>query len=197
MSVEDVRPRGQAMRKVFEHLYGGKMVKILYKGIKPERATALASGLDLKASKEQVIHPQEVKLVDTDLWIALPAGYEAQVRSRSGLTLKRSIWVANAPGTIDADYRGEVKVMLFNGGQERFDIAIGDRIAQLVIAPVCLDTEFEIVSVLPASDRGEGGFGSTGMSETLSKCEICGRDVFEKDLIKDRALRVCLKCSKG
>jgi len=172
------------------------MIKILFKGIMPERKSDLASGWDIKASKETYISPGCVSLVDTDLYIAVPKGYEAQVRSRSGLTLKHSIWVANAPGTIDADYRGEVKVMLYNGGQVLFDIKIGDRIAQLVIAPVCHDISFEICSELPATIRGEGGFGSTGISEFIL-CFDCGISLYKNEMVLDNPRQPrCVECWK-
>ncbi len=131
----------------------------------PAYQSAHAAGLDLVAAVPEdgtiTLHPSCRVLVPTGLVFALPQGFEAQVRPRSGLALKHGITVLNAPGTIDADYRGEVKVLLINLGSEPFLIQRGDRIAQAVIAPV---THMEIVGaeVLDDTGRGEGGFGSTG-----------------------------------
>lgn len=111
---------------------------------------------------EVAIAPLARQLVPTGLSIAVPPGYEAQVRPRSGLALKHGVTVANAPGTIDADYRGEVGVILINLGQEPFVIRRGDRIAQLVIAPVSR-AEWVEVPTLGSTERGAGGFGSTGV----------------------------------
>jgi len=122
-----------------------------------------AAGLDICAACEGtvVLAPGEIALVPAGFHMAVPPGYEAQVRPRSGLALKHGISVANAPGTIDADYRGEVGVILVNLGREAFEITRGMRIAQMVIAPVTA-AEVKVVEELPASGRGEGGFGSTG-----------------------------------
>ena len=128
----------------------------------PARATAGAAGADLVAAEELTLSPGQVHAVATGIALALPEGYEAQVRPRSGLALKHGVTVLNAPGTIDADYRGEVKVILINHGAEPFRIARGDRIAQLVVAPV-IATRFERVDALPDTARGDGGFGSTGI----------------------------------
>lgn len=128
----------------------------------PARATAGAAGADLVSAEETTIQPGQVHAVATGIAIAIPEGYEAQVRPRSGLALKHGVTVLNAPGTIDADYRGEVKVILINHGGEPFRIARGDRIAQLVVAPVTA-TRFERITALPETARGEGGFGSTGV----------------------------------
>ena len=128
----------------------------------PARATAGAAGADLVSAEETTIAPGAVHAVATGIAIAIPEGYEAQVRPRSGLALKHGVTVLNAPGTIDADYRGEVKVILINHGSEPFRIARGDRIAQLVVAPVTA-ARFERVDVLPDTARGAGGFGSTGV----------------------------------
>ena len=165
--------RDQSMRKVFEHIYGGKkMVTIQCVGAKLQRGSELASGMDLQASEPARIHPGQSQLVKTGLKIAVPKHYEAQVRSRSGLALKKSIIVLNAPGTIDADYRGEVGVILHNLGEYPFDVAVGDRIAQLVIAPVCHDVAFEIVTDLGETKRGEGGFGSTGVGQAGEELKV-------------------------
>jgi dUTP pyrophosphatase len=128
----------------------------------PSYATAGAAGLDLRAAvaSRVVLAPGERALVPTGLRIAVPEGYEAQVRPRSGLAAKHGIVLPNSPGTIDSDFRGEVQVILWNAGPEPFEIARGDRIAQLVIAPVAR-VELEEGS-LDDTPRGAGGFGSTG-----------------------------------
>ncbi len=122
-----------------------------------------ASGLDLLADidRELGLRPGERALVPTGIAIALPAGYEAQVRPRSGLALRTGVTVLNAPGTIDADYRGEVQVLLVNLGPEPVSVRRGERIAQLIVAPVTRIAWHE-VAALPVSGRGDGGFGSTG-----------------------------------
>ncbi len=129
----------------------------------PEYATAQAAGLDLKAniSEPIVLKPLQRQLVSTGLFIELPNFYEAQIRPRSGLAFKNGITVLNSPGTIDADYRGEVKVLLVNLSNEDFIINDGERIAQMVIAKH-EQINWEQVSVLEESNRGAGGFGSTG-----------------------------------
>lgn len=129
----------------------------------PHYATALAAGLDLKANITEpiVLKPLQRQLVSTGLFIELPAGYEAQIRPRSGLAFKNGITVLNSPGTIDADYRGEVKVLLVNLSNEDFSVNDGERIAQLVIAKHEQIT-WQQVEVLEESNRGIGGFGSTG-----------------------------------
>ncbi|MFJ5369138.1 dUTP diphosphatase [Bosea sp. CER48] len=131
----------------------------------PAYETAGAAGLDLRAAigEALLLGPGERTLVPTGLAMQLPEGFEGQVRPRSGLAVKHGITVLNAPGTIDSDYRGEVKVPLINLGQEPFPIARGDRIAQLVVAPVTHATLVEVAS-LDATARGAGGFGSTGIS---------------------------------
>ena len=128
----------------------------------PSYATAGAAGLDLRAAvpARLVVAPGERTLVPTGLRIAVPPGYEAQVRPRSGLALRHGIVLPNSPGTIDSDYRGEVQVILWNTGAEPFAIARGDRIAQLVVAPV-VRVEVE-ETALDETSRGAGGFGSTG-----------------------------------
>lgn len=129
----------------------------------PAYQSALAAGLDLLAAVQEplALQPGARALVPTGLAMALPAGFEAQVRPRSGLAAKHGVTVLNTPGTIDADYRGEVKVILINLGEEPFQIVRGDRIAQMVIAPV-LQAEIEEADVLSETGRGAGGFGSTG-----------------------------------
>lgn len=129
----------------------------------PAYATALSAGMDLRAdlSEAVVLGPLERTLVPTGLHIELPAGYEAQIRPRSGLAAKHGISIVNAPGTIDADYRGEIKVILVNLSNEPFAIYPGERIAQMVVARH-EKVEWEQVEALEESDRGSGGFGSTG-----------------------------------
>ena len=131
----------------------------------PAYETALSAGMDVRAALPDdapvTLQPGERYLTPTGLAIALPLGHEAQVRPRSGLALKHGVTCLNSPGTIDADYRGELKVILINHGQEPFTIKRGERIAQIVIAPVT-QGEWAVVDVLPESDRGAGGFGSTG-----------------------------------
>ena len=130
----------------------------------PAYATTQSAGLDLRANIEAPItlHPLERRLVPTGLHIALPDGYEAQVRPRSGLALKHGITVLNTPGTIDADYRGEIMVLLVNFSNEDFVVKDGERIAQMVIAQYAKAT-FESVEMLDETERGEGGYGHTGV----------------------------------
>jgi len=129
----------------------------------PAYATEQSAGVDLKAllSEPVVLQPLERTLVPTGLYIALPKGYEAQVRPRSGLAAKHGITVLNSPGTIDADYRGEIRVILVNLSQQPFEIVPGERIAQMVIARH-EQVEWEEVDQLDDTQRGAGGFGSTG-----------------------------------
>ena len=127
----------------------------------PAYETAGAAGMDLRAAEAVRLKPGARHLVPTGLSIALPAGFEAQVRPRSGLAVKHGVTVLNSPGTIDCDYRGEIKVPLINLGQEDFFIAQGDRIAQMVIAPVTRINWAEVES-LDETARGDGGFGSSG-----------------------------------
>ena len=129
----------------------------------PSYATELSAGMDLKANITEpvVLNSLERAMVPTGLFIELPEGYEAQIRPRSGLAAKFGITVANAPGTIDADYRGEIKVILVNLSKDQFVINPGERIAQMVIAKY-EKIEWEVVSELGQTDRGAGGFGSTG-----------------------------------
>lgn len=130
----------------------------------PQYATSQSAGLDLRANLEEsfILKPLERKLVPTGLHIALPEGYEAQVRPRSGLAYKKGVSVLNAPGTIDADYRGDIGVILINMSNEDFLVEDGERIAQLVIAKYD-QAEWISVSELSETNRGEGGFGSTGV----------------------------------
>ena len=127
----------------------------------PAYASSEAAGLDVTAAEELTLAPGQRHAVATGFAIAIPHGYEVQVRPRSGLALKHGITCLNTPGTIDSDYRGEVKVILANLGQEPFEISRGERIAQLVPAPV-LRADFVEAESLEATARGEGGFGSTG-----------------------------------
>ncbi len=129
----------------------------------PSYATSLSAGMDLRANLDTpiVLKPLQRCLVPTGLYVALPEGYEAQVRPRSGLAIKKGIGVLNAPGTIDADYRGEICVILVNLSADDFVIEDGERIAQLVIAR-CEQVEWKPVDALDETERGEGGFGHTG-----------------------------------
>ena len=141
-------------------------VKVVNKGHQPlpAYATPQSAGMDLRANLDApvVLKPLERRLIPTGLHIALPAGYEAQVRPRSGLALKKGITVLNTPGTIDADYRGEVGVILVNLSAEEFTVNDGERIAQMVIARH-EQAAFTPVEELETSERGEGGFGHTGV----------------------------------
>ncbi len=132
----------------------------------PFYATPQSAGMDLRAAvpedEPMTIGPGEVVLVPTGLQIALPAGYEAQVRPRSGLAVKHKITVLNSPGTIDSDYRGECKVILINHGTEAFEIQRGERIAQMVIAAHA-QVAWDVRDSLEETERGSGGFGSTGV----------------------------------
>jgi dUTP pyrophosphatase len=127
----------------------------------PSRATAHAAGMDLVAAVDVMLAPGERKLVPTGLKVAVPEGYELQLRPRSGLALKHGISLPNTPATIDADYRGELQVILINFGSESFAVKRGDRIAQMLVQRV-ETVSFREVEVLPESGRGSGGFGSTG-----------------------------------
>ena len=141
-------------------------IQVLNKGHQPlpQYATEQSAGMDLRANIDAPItlQPLERRLIPTGLHIALPAGYEAQVRPRSGLALKKGITVLNAPGTVDADYRGEVGVLLINLSQEPFVVNDGERIAQMVIARH-EQAEFVEVEALDETERGEGGYGHTGV----------------------------------
>ncbi len=129
----------------------------------PQYETDLAAGMDLRAALQEPVTllPGERTLVPTGLRMALPPGYEAQVRPRSGLALRHGVTLVNAPGTIDADYRGEIKVLMINHGKEPFTLRRGERVAQLVIAPV-IRAKWRAVDRLEDTARGAGGFGHTG-----------------------------------
>ena len=127
----------------------------------PAYATSAAAGLDLRADQATTLRPGERALVPTGIAIAIPPGYEGQVRPRSGLALRNGITCLNSPGTLDADYRGEVCVILVNLGQESIELARGERIAQLIVAPVSR-AELVHVNELQGTPRGPGGFGHTG-----------------------------------
>ena len=129
----------------------------------PQYATALSAGMDLRANIDTpiLLKPMQRKLVPTGLYIALPEGFEAQIRPRSGFALKKGITLLNTPGTIDADYRGEIGVIVVNLSEENFIIEDGERIAQMVIARY-EKAEWEEVEVLGETERGDGGFGHTG-----------------------------------
>ena len=149
------------------------MVKVLIKKLNPKvnlpsYKTSGSSGMDLMAFIEKPIKvlPNSSEIVPTGLSIAIPEDLEIQIRPRSGLAAKSSISVLNTPGTIDSDYRGEIKIILFNHGKEEFTVNNGDRIAQMILMPV-LKVEFEEVKDLPKTLRGSGGFGSTGKWEKI------------------------------
>lgn len=140
-------------------------VGLLDNGVKaPAYGSSGASGFDLRANNEEdiTIPVGGTSLIPTGLYMAVPAGFEMQVRSRSGLAAKNGVFVLNTPGTVDSDYRGEVKVILHNAGTQPFTVTAGDRIAQGVICPV-VHAVWNIVESLESSERGEGGFGSTGV----------------------------------
>lgn len=141
-------------------------IRIINKGHQqlPEYATPMSAGMDIRANLDESItlHPMERRLIPTGLYIALPEGFEAQIRPRSGLALKKGITVLNSPGTVDADYRGEVGVLLINLSQEDFVIEDGERIAQMVISRH-EQIEFKIVEELDETERGAGGYGHTGV----------------------------------
>lgn len=141
-------------------------IKIVNRGRQqlPTYATELSAGMDLRANIDESItlNPMERRIIPTGLYIALPPGYEAQVRPRSGLAFKHGITVLNSPGTIDADYRGEIGVLLVNLSTEPFVITEGERIAQMVIARH-EQGQFEVVEQLDQTERGEGGYGHTGV----------------------------------
>ena len=144
------------------------MVKVLIKKLSPEvqlpsYKTSGASGMDLMAfiKSSVIIKPKTSSLIPTGISIAFSEDYEVQIRPRSGLAAKNNISVLNTPGTIDSDYRGEIKVIIYNHGNDHFLINNGDRIAQMVLLPI-VKMELEETSDLPKSIRGEGGFGSTG-----------------------------------
>ncbi len=133
--------------------------------ILPEYKTIGSAGLDLCSSSDDkiILKPFEAKLIPTNLILEIPEGYEGQIRPRSGLALKNNITVLNSPGTVDSDYRGEVKILLINFGKDDFEISFGERIAQLVIAK-CEKARLVESDLISETDRGEGGYGSTGKS---------------------------------
>lgn len=158
-----------ARKTLFLHLIKRKnmmKVQIINRGHQPlpAYATSQSAGMDLRANIDEsiVLHPMERRLVPTGLFMALPAGFEAQIRPRSGLALKHGITVLNTPGTIDADYRGEIMVLLINFSQTDFVINDGERIAQMVIAKH-ENAEFIEVETLDETERGAGGYGHTGV----------------------------------
>lgn len=130
----------------------------------PRYETSLSAGMDLRANidNDVIIKPNEIKVIPAGIRVEIPAGYEIQVRPRSGLAAKHGITVLNAPGTIDADFRGEIKVILINLGDKEFKVHRGDRIAQMVCNKV-ERMEFEVVDSLSSTDRGEGELGHTGL----------------------------------
>ena len=130
-------------------------------GVAPQYQTAGAAGMDLCCSESFELNPLERRAIKTGVKMSLPEGFEGQVRARSGLAIKHGIAMVNAPGTIDSDYRGEIRVILINLGQEVVRFNLGDRVAQLVIAPVTR-AEWNIVEHLDETARGEMGFGSSG-----------------------------------
>ncbi len=145
------------------------MLKIKFKMLSgcedlvPAKAHADDAAYDLRSRAEMLLPPGESVLIPTGLFLELPEGYEAQVRPRSGLALKHSVMIANSPGTIDAGYRGEVGIIAYNGGREPFPVKRGDRMAQMVIAQLT-ETELVLSDTLSGTERGSGGFGSTGRS---------------------------------
>jgi dUTP pyrophosphatase len=130
----------------------------------PEYATSASSGMDLCALVDEpvVLAPLERAMIPTGIFVAIPEGFEAEIRPRSGLAYKFGISLVNTPGTIDADYRGEIKILLINLGKEPFTVKNGDRIAQMVFRSVAV-ARWKSVEMLPGSERGKGGFGSTGV----------------------------------
>lgn len=149
-----------APRVTFQRLAHGRGLPL------PRYMTPGAAGMDLPAAvepdEEFIIEPGAIEVVPTGLAIAIPAGFEGQVRPRSGLAFSRGIGIINAPGTIDSDYRGEIKIALINLGSEPVSIRRGDRVAQLIIAPVA-QAQLVEADELPPTERGDGGFGHTGM----------------------------------
>jgi dUTP pyrophosphatase len=136
-------------------------IELMDGALAPEYQTAGAAGMDIRCAESFELKPMERRAVTTGIKVAIPEGYEAQVRPRSGLALKHGISMVNSPGTIDSDYRGEIRVILINLGQEVVRFELGHRVAQLVIAPVTR-ASWNIVETLDATDRGEKGFGSSG-----------------------------------
>ena len=147
----------ESVRVAIERLSGSEDLPL------PRYMTDHAAGMDLVAAVQGdlVLPPGQRALVPTGIAIALPQGFEAQIRPRSGLALKHGVTLVNTPGTIDADYRGEIRVILINHGAEPFVVRRGDRIAQMIVAPVCR-VRWDLQPGLPATERGDGGFGHTG-----------------------------------
>jgi dUTP pyrophosphatase len=161
------RSSDKQKQQILNNIKNRKMVNIeFYKRLDnaqlPRYSTEGAVGADVYSAKEYTLEPGKVVLVDTGLDCRLPSGYELQVRSRSGLSLKNSIFVLNSPGTIDPDYTGPLGVILYNAGDSVFNISAGDRIAQIVVAPVCRG-RFVFTQQTKETARGSGGFGSTGV----------------------------------
>jgi dUTP pyrophosphatase len=131
----------------------------------PEYMTPHSSGMDLRAAlkTEEIIDPGAVALIPTGFAVELPVGFEAQIRPRSGLAVKNGLGIINSPGTIDADFRGEIKVALINFGKDKYTVKRGDRIAQMVVQSVC-HAEIRLVGKISDSSRGDGGFGHTGLT---------------------------------
>lgn len=147
----------ESVRVAIERLSGSEDLPL------PRYMTDHAAGMDLVAAVQGdlVLPPGQRALVPTGIAIALPQGFEAQIRPRSGLALKHGVTLVNTPGTIDADYRGEIRVILINHGTAPFVVRRGDRIAQMIVAPVCR-VRWDLQPGLPATERGDGGFGHTG-----------------------------------
>lgn len=143
-----------------------KLKKLSDNAIVPKYAHVGDAGMDLYSTGDVTIPPMSAKLVHTGIAIALPDGYEAQIRSRSGLALKSGVFVLNSPGTVDSCYRGEIGVILFNTTMHDFYIQSGSRVAQMVLAPITRG-EAIVVENLDETDRGDGGFGSTGITDKL------------------------------
>lgn len=145
-------------------------VKVLYKvlegAVAPSYETPGSAGMDIRAfdygESGGVIAPGETKIFGTGVFVQIPIGYEIQVRSRSGLAAKHNVFVLNSPGTIDSDYRGEIKIILHNAGDKYFHVAEGDRIAQLVVCPI-VQANLELTEEFTETERGTGGLGSTGV----------------------------------
>ena len=141
-----------------------KIIKIHEDAVIPNYQTSGSSGFDIHAVGEYTLIPKDRKIIKTGLKMAIPEGYELQIRSRSGLTFKQGLVVANSPGTVDADYRGEIGVILTNSSTHTIHVSNGDRVAQGVVCPI-LQVKFDVVDTLDETERGEGGWGSTDKKE--------------------------------
>lgn len=142
-------------------------IKPLIEGVQlPEKATVNSAGFDIRAAESLIIPPGEYKSVATGFSIEMPSNMEAQIRPRSGLALKSGVTILNAPGTIDADYRGEVKIILINHSKTNFHIEKGDRVAQMIFSKV-VDVTIQVTDSLSETTRGDGGFGSTGKHKII------------------------------